>query len=145
MCFKYFKNGKNKVRIILPGKLTPYVNSSIDGDPNATEYPYQKGLSTRGNQQVRLLNGKYRHIASYSLEELRKMGWDGAMYNGGTYDGVWVPFIDGYDSDPDHEYEPFDIAIAKRSGTAGTKNITGLCMSIPGHPRPQIVRISHKA
>ena len=87
MCFKYFKNKKHEVQVILPGKLTPYMNSSIEDNPNAIEYPYENGLSTHKNQQVFLLNGKYRHIASYTLDELRSLGWYGTVYNGGTCDG----------------------------------------------------------
>jgi hypothetical protein len=135
MCFKREKSGKPKARLIKPGKLTPFVNKSIINDPNETEFPYEQ-LS---NQQVevRMLprrlptNGKYRHIATYSLEELCKMGWDGATYQGNTFEGEWVPFVSGYDSDPEHEYEDFDIAVAKREGIVG-QNDEGKYMVTPG-------------
>jgi len=127
MCLKYEKSGKHKARLIKPGKLTPYVNRTRNKDPGATEFPYER----LDNQQVMLEGGKYRHIASYSLEELRKMEWDGATYQGMTYQGTWVPFVSGYDSDPDHEYEDFDMDVARREGIAGQDDV-GKYMMTPG-------------
>lgn len=124
MLFKREKSNNAKVRLIKPGMLTPYINRSFNGDPKQTEYPYEQ----KPNQQVCLDNGKYRHIASFTMEELQIMGWDGAMYQGETYPGVWVPFVDGYDSDPSHDYEDFDINIAKEHGTIGI-NDTGKYMA----------------
>ena len=128
--FKYEKTtNKAKARLIKPGKLTPYVNHSLDDDPNQTRYPYEH----LDNQQVCLENGKYRHIASFNLTELRKMGWDGAMYQGNTCRGVWVPLVNGYDSDPEHEYEEVNIRAAMRLGVVGL-NDAGLYMETPGNP-----------
>lgn len=118
MLFKREKSNKAKVRLIKPGKLTPYINRSFNGDPKQTEYPYEQ----KSNQQVRLDDGKYRHIASFTMEELQIMGWDGAMYQGETYPGVWVPFVDGYDSDPSHDYEEFDVNTAKQRGIVGVND-----------------------
>ena len=131
MYFKYEKSGEYKARLIKPGKLTPYINRSRNKDPGETEFPYE-GLE---NQQVMLEEdgGKCRHIASYSLEELRKMKWDGAMYQGETYKGVWVPFVSGYDSDPGQEYEDFDmdVDVARREGVAGLDDV-GKYIMMPG-------------
>lgn len=123
--FKIDKTRQRKARMIKPGKLTPYVNRTLDGNPLYTEYPYEQ----KENQQVQLMNKKYRHIASFSLEELRMMQWDGAMYQGDTFKGVWVPFVDGYDSDPSHEYERFDINIAIEAGTAGVNDFNKYMMT----------------
>ena len=45
------------------------------------------------------------------------MHWDGAMYKSDTYPGVWVPYVDGYVSDSEHEYEKLNINAAKLAGT----------------------------
>lgn len=127
MNFKYEKSSKPKARFIKPGKLTPFLNKSIQNDPDQTEFPY----SQLSNQQVILPNGKYRHIASYSLEELCQLGWDGATYQGQTFEAEWVPFVNGYDSDPEHEYEEFDIMTAKRYGIVG-QNDEGKYLATPG-------------
>jgi hypothetical protein len=49
--------------------------------------------------------GKYCHIASYSLQELLNLKWDGSLYHSDT----------GYDSDSDDEYEPIDIELGRRA------------------------------
>jgi len=102
--FKESKNGEAKARVIKPGKLTPV----------ADDYPYER----RTPQLVPVANGNYRHVASFTIKELRQLGWDGAMYNSQSV-GTWVPFIDGYDSDPDDTYETFDRRKAHRSGVIG--------------------------
>ena len=65
-----------------------------------------------------MANVNYRHVASFTVKELRQLGWDGAMYNSQSV-GTWVPSRDGYDSDPDDEYETFDRRKAHRSGAIG--------------------------
>jgi hypothetical protein len=126
MYCKYTKAGKPCVRLIKPGKHTPY--KVIDQD---VATPYQE----RGRKVPRQSNGKYRHIASYSMKELMALGWDGAKYCPQNYTalrGVWVPFICGYDSDPDDVYEPVDIGAGRKAGTIGIPpEEVGLYMNIP--------------
>lgn len=71
-----------------------------------------------------MANVNYRHVASFTVKELRQLGWDGAMYNSQSV-GTWVPSRDGYDSDPDDEYETFDRRKAHRSGAM---ILTRLCI-----------------
>jgi hypothetical protein len=107
--FKVLSDGREKMRLIRLGKLSS-LNSTIDDRPIAC--------------QLRPLpNGKYRHIASFSLDELRRLGWRGCMYTASegehAANGMWVPFLDGYDSEPELEYEPFDVHVGRRAGTVG--------------------------
>ena len=99
--FKYSKAGKPDVRVIKPGKYTPF-RPTADG---GVESPYE----VPGSKMRRQPSGKYRHIASYNMEELVRLGWDGAMYcaTRGRHaaNGHYVPYIPGYDSDADDEYE----------------------------------------
>lgn len=60
----------------------------------------------------------YRHIGSFTLRELRQIGWDGAMYQS-DYVGTWVPYVDGYDSEEDFEFEDFDQRQQRRNGIIG--------------------------
>jgi hypothetical protein len=125
--YKYSKRGKPITRTIKPGKYTPYVTSQ-DGDICT---PYQE----QGSKMKRERNGKFRHIASYSMEELISLGWDGAMYlsmqGRHAAEGHYVPFICGYDSDPDDDYEPIDIQAGKRAGIIGlSDDDNGLYMSV---------------
>jgi hypothetical protein len=115
MHFKYNIDGTPIARAVIPGKLTPYQ------DPT----PYFED----GSKLVKLPGGKYRHIASFSLEDLRRMGWDGAMYRSESLE-EWVPFVCGYDSDPEHEYEPVDIESAKAAGVVGNP-MRGLYAEMP--------------
>ena len=111
-------------RCIKPGKLTPIVQQGeLFGTPYAED----------GSKQVPLVSGKYRHIASYSLEQLLQLDWDGAKYSSSdTIPGTSVPFVCGYDSDPDNEYAPFDVAKARQEGLAGLqKQEEGLYMNVP--------------
>lgn len=113
--FKYGKQGEPVVRLIKPGKYTPYKLSS-DGDIST---PYEE----RGSKMKRERSAKYRHIASYSMEELIELGWDGAMYNSvrgrHAVKGCYVPFICGYDSDAEDDYEPINVQAGKLAGTIG--------------------------
>ena len=114
--FQYNKAGKPIVRMIKPGKLTPFV-------------PDEEGYATppvhwQENKLAPLPNGKYRHIASYTLNELIDLGWCGAMYvakraKHDNITGQYVPFITGYDSDEQDEYEPIDVEAGKRAGIIG--------------------------
>ena len=131
MGFKYENSGKPKARLIKPGKLTPFINKSFINDPIETEFPYEQLPNQQVSMRHALTKEKYRHIATFSLEELCKLGWDGATYQGHTFEGEWVPFVSGYDSDPEHEYEDFDIAVAKRNGIVG-QNDEGKYMVTPG-------------
>jgi hypothetical protein len=87
--FKYNKRRQPVARLIKPGKYTPYATSQ-DGEI-CTPYEEQGSKVTRGR------SGKYRHIASYSMEELISLGWDGAMYVSTharrAATGHYVPFI----------------------------------------------------
>ena len=49
---------------------------------------------------------KRRHIGSLKKTELERLGWDGMRNMSHSQGGNWVPFIRGYDSDSDYEYEP---------------------------------------
>lgn len=131
--FKYSKRGKPVVRFIKPGKYTPFCPTN-HGDV-ATPYEEQ------GSKLQRLSNGKYRHIASYSLDELIALGWDGAMYvsTKGRHaaNGLYVPFVVGYDSDEDDTYEPINVQAGKRAGTIGLpSDEVGLYMAIPDMQNP---------
>jgi hypothetical protein len=127
--FKYSKRGKTVARAIKPGKYTPFILSP----EGYIETPYRETGSKLRRQPE---SGKFRHIASYSLDELIDLGWDGAMYvcsqarHAAT--GQYVPFIVGYDSDEDDEYEPIDVQAGKRAGTIGLPaDEIGLYMTIP--------------
>jgi hypothetical protein len=141
--FKYSKRGQPVVRMIRPGKYTPY-HPTPDGDV-ATPYVEQGSKLTRGR------SGKYRHIASYSLDELIALGWDGATYTStkGKHaaTGHAVPFIVGYDSDADDEYELIDLQAGKRAGIIGLPpDVVGCYMGIPDVRNPsqrQIVKIQN--
>ena len=81
-------------------------------------------------------NGKYRHISSYSLDELIDLVWDGArcVSTKGKHaaHGFFVPFVPGYDSDSEDEYEKIDIHAGKRAGTVGLpEDEVGLYMEFP--------------
>ena len=133
LVFKYTRAGEPDVRVIKPGKHTPY-RSTPDGD---VESPYE----VTGCKMRRQPNGKYRHIASYSMDELVSLGWDGAMYGAtrGSHAAVghYVPYIPGYDSDADDEYEPIDIAAGKRAGVIGLPpEEDGLYMTLPDINNP---------
>lgn len=113
---KYSKRGKPVARSIKPGKYTPFKLDS-DGD---IQTPYTETGSKVIPQPS---GGKCRHIASYSLDELIDLGWDGAMYVSSQAQhsarGQYVPFIVGYDSDEDDVYEPINIQAGNRAGTIG--------------------------
>jgi hypothetical protein len=117
LCLKYDKAGKPDTRLVKPGKLTPFIPDK--GGCAATLQWSGPGKS----QLKRLSNGKYRHIASYNLDELFDLGWDGAMYvsTRGKHAVIdqYVPFINGYDSDSEDDYEPIDVQAGKRAGIIG--------------------------
>ena len=124
-CYRVSQSGKRIAHLIKPGKHTPYVS---DG-----EYVNSPYIDDR-RKQVRQQNGRYRHLASHSMQELIAMGWDGAMYLSTKVKGSYVPFISGYDSDPDDRYDPIDVQAGKRMGIIGLPpNDVGLYMEIPGH------------
>jgi hypothetical protein len=140
MHYKYSKSGQPVVRIIKPGRQTPYVMSP-DG---SAETPYEE----TGSKLPRQPNGKYKHIASYSMEELVDLGWDGATYTStkGRHAarGHHVPFICGYDSDEADTYEPIDLAAGKRNGVIGIpREENGLFMTIPGPQGLQMMQIKN--
>lgn len=126
--FKYNKAGEPVVRVIKPGKHTPLILTP-DGE---AQTPYKEC----GSKMPREPNGKYRHIASYSMEELVALGWDGATYTStrGKHAAVGhhVPFVAGYDSDEEDDYEPINVAAGKRAGVIGLPpDENGLYMTIP--------------
>jgi len=128
MHFKYSKAREPVIRILKPGKRTPFVMDS-DGDAQS---PYDEV----GSKMHPEPSGRYRHIASYSMDELIDLGWDGATYTStrGKHAAVGhhVPFIPGYDSDADDEYEPIDVAAGKRAGVIGIPpEENGLYMLMP--------------
>lgn len=139
--FKYNKRGELEVRFIKPGKYTPF-HLTESGE---VVTPYEE----RGSLMPREPSGKFRHIASYSLDELIALGWDGAMYvsTRGRHEAEshYVPFVVGYDSDAEDEYEPIDIQRGKRAGTIGLPaNEQGLYMVTPDMNNPyeqQLVQI----
>ena len=54
------------------------------------------------------------------MKELVDLGWDGAKYfskeSKSNVNGLWCPFILGYDSDSKDEYEPIDIEYSTKQG-----------------------------
>jgi len=128
--FKFSKRGERAPRLIKPGKYTAY-------HPNADGYadsPYDQA-AVQGSRLSRGRSGRYRHIASYTLDELIDLGWDGAMYvTKGRHEaaGNYVPYIPGYDSDADDVYEPIDVQKGKREGVIGLpREEVGLYMQLP--------------
>ena len=116
----------------------------MDEDGNAIS-PYRES----GSKLPVGPNGKYRHIASYTMKELMALGWDGATYvstrGQGRHaaDSHHVPFVCGYDSDSEDEYEPIDIAKGKREGVIGIPQ-EGLYVNVPNprdEGRPQLVHV----
>jgi hypothetical protein len=101
--------------MIIPGSLTR---------PGALRAVYIERQLKRNSR------GKYRHIASYKLVDLR---WDGSLYLSSTPNGEAVPFIQSFDSDSEEEYEPINIQRGKREGTIGFSDAQiGLYISVPG-------------
>jgi hypothetical protein len=136
---KYSKSGKESGRLIKPGKYTRISSTGQMGSP----WP----LNT-GNKLVRQASGRFRHIASYSLEELIELGWDGAMYicsatraKPHEASGMQVAFIPGYDSDEEDTYDPIDVVVARRAGILGLPaDEVGAFISIPGYEVTQILQ-----
>ena len=110
-------------RVIVPGRHTPVLDQLLP------VYQRRKKLE-RGS------SGKYRHIASYSLDELVDLKWDGSLYfsEKGYHaaNGYHVPFIPGYDSDSADDYEPIDVKRGKQEGVIGlSKDQIGLFITVP--------------
>lgn len=137
--FKYSKRGVPVVRLIKPGPRTPFILNASLAEQRSKDFNRAMHIQTpykeEGSKLKRQSNGRYRHIASFSQEELRELGWDGAKYcsNGNhAAKGMWVPFVCGYDSDADDRYDPIDVAAGKRAGTIGLRDDeVGLYMDIP--------------
>jgi hypothetical protein len=133
--FKIQRDGSRRVRMCFPGKLTPYIMNATRAEERARGFNRAENVSTPytedGDKKVKLPYGKHRHIASFTLKELRKLNWDGAMTVSRTLDGECVPFVCGYDSDPQDEYEQVDMAAAKRRGIIGLSPDMGLFMEVP--------------
>ena len=134
--FKHNKDGTAATRLLKPGKLTPYIMNASPAQQRARGFQRSEYVETpyreEGNKQVKLPNGKYRHIASFSLQELCKLGWDGALYSSESQRGAWVPFVCGYDSDPEHEYEPVNLRRTAAGGTVGLPaNEAGIYVDVP--------------
>jgi hypothetical protein len=114
---KYNKAGQPDTRLVKPGKFTPFIPDE-DGCADVLKW-----ASPGEHKLERLPNGKYRHIASYTLDELIYLGWDGAMYvsTRGKHNvlGQYVPFINGYDSDFEDDYEPINVRAGKLARTIG--------------------------
>lgn len=120
------RDGAPRVRVIKPGKLTPALPHP-SRDPPFDSSPYRD----TGSKLKRLPRSlKYRHIADFSLEELRRIGWDG--YTSATLDGQWVPYVCGYDSDPDDSYAVVNVAAGIQAKTIGLHGENGFYMYLPG-------------
>ena len=129
MHLKHSKKRKPVARLIKPGKYTPFL--PFDEEDFARS-PYVE----QGSKLPQEPSGKFRHIASYSMEELIYLEWDGAMYcsSQGRHaaSGRYVPFIVGYDSDSDDEYEPIDVREGERAGIIGLpRHDVGSFMAVP--------------
>eukprot|EP00948_MAST-09A_sp_MAST-9A-sp1_P001090 g1090.t1 len=48
---------------------------------------------------------KRKHILQYTKQELQNLGWDGSTYFSRSQGGRSAPYIQGYDSDSDYEYD----------------------------------------
>lgn len=128
MHYKYSKRGGPVVRMIKPGKYTPCHRTSH----NNVDTPYSEG----GSKLFPGPSGKIRHIASYSMDELIALQWDGAMYHSSkgrhAARGTWVPFVCGYDSDSADEYDPIDLELARENGIVGLpRDEVGRYMEVP--------------
>lgn len=136
--FKYFKRGTPVFRYIVPGKRTPLVIDASLAEQCRPDFDRAMHVETpyeeAGCKQQRQSNGKYRHIADYSLDELIALGWDGAKYvaqGNHAAKGLWCPFVCGYDSDSDNEYDTIDVTAGKKTGTVGlTDDEVGLYMDV---------------
>jgi hypothetical protein len=134
--YGFSKRGERESRLVIPGRLTP-LEVSEEGLP---VYIGAKKLQLGSR-------GKYRHIASYSLEELLALNWDGSLYVSTrakhAANGYHVPFIPGYDSDSEDEYEPIDIQNGKQQGTIGISDAqVGLYMEFPFDDGTKLVQLS---
>ncbi|GAX28081.1 hypothetical protein FisN_2Hu101 [Fistulifera solaris] len=125
------KCGNPVWRLVIPGTLAPLLEGVI--------------VYNGENKLKRGPRGKYRHIASYSLQELIDLQWDGSLTRSKTAKGYSVPFIPGYDSDSDDEYEPIDIERGRREGTIGLSDSqVELYLLVPGpgeNGEPTLVQI----
>jgi hypothetical protein len=126
--FKFDRSGYKRARLVKPGKLTPLVVNEANESMSPYDESYECDQSSEGGK-IR----KHRHIASYTRQELDDLKWDGAMYNSlRTCKGLWVPFVSGYDSDPDFEYEEFDSAEQFRQQIVGLpRDEVGCVMKLP--------------
>jgi hypothetical protein len=139
MHYKYNKRGEPAVRLIKPGKRTPLIIDASLEEQRRPDFDRAMHVRTpyeeKGSKQQRQSNGKYRHIADYSLDELVALGWDGAKYvASGDHEakGLWCPFVCGYDSDPENQYDRIDVVAGKRAGTIGLpQDEVGLYMDFP--------------
>jgi hypothetical protein len=134
--YGFSKRGGRESRLVIPGRLTP-LEVSLEGSP---VYLDEKKLKLGSR-------GKYRHIASYSLDELLALNWDGSLYVSTrakhAASGYHVPFIPGYVSDSGDEYEPIDIQRGKQQGTIGLSDAqVGLYMEFPNDDETKLVQIS---
>jgi hypothetical protein len=137
--FKYSKRGEPVARLIKPGPRTPYIIKATREEQRRRGFDRAMHIQTpyeeTGSKLQRQRNGRYRHVASYSLDELNAIGWDGAKYvaaGNHAAKGLWCPFVCGYDSDPDDRYDPIDVEAGKRAGTVGLlEDEVGLCMDVP--------------
>jgi len=113
-------------RFVKPGKLTKekqiltfrMVDSGERKLCHLTPLSDSSPSPKNNNKKKKKKEKYYRHIGSFSLRELRQIGWDGAMYQS-DYVGTWVPYVDGYDSEEDFEFEDFDQRQQRRNGIIG--------------------------
>ncbi|GAX22654.1 hypothetical protein FisN_17Lh147 [Fistulifera solaris] len=134
--YAFSKRGERESRLVIPGRLTPLEVS-------------EEGLPVYiGAKKLKLgSRGKFRHIASYSLNELLALNWDGSLYVSTrakhAANGYHVPFIPGYDSDSEDEYEPIDIQRGKQQGTISLSDAqVGLYMEFPIDDETKLVQLS---
>ena len=77
--FKLSKAGERVARLIKPGMKTPFIVAASPEQQRQRGFQRSDFISTPyeevGSKMLPLPNGKYRHIASYSIEELILLGW----------------------------------------------------------------------
>lgn len=127
----YTSRGNERARLV----YCPGPGSRKEALADIRNTPTTTPSGSTPNQLVPLPSGRFRHISTFTRTELQQVGWDGSSrYSSSTCQGEWVPFIAGYDSDEDHNYEPIPsklLEAQKQAGIVGIFPETGVYVTIP--------------